>query len=179
MPARGGLPPRIAEVERRQDPATKIARGSEREAAQTREGARMSDDPATHGPDVHLPPGMPTLRVTPMPADANFHGDIFGGWIMSQVDIAGAIPASRRARGRVATVAVNSFVFKEPVLIGDLVSFYTTIEKEGRTSITVSVEVYAQRNPDREATVKVTEASLTYVAVGPDRRPRELPKIDD
>ena len=66
-----------------------------------------------------LPPGMPALRVTPMPADANFHGDIFGGWIMSQVDLAGSIPASRRARGRVATVAVNSFQFKQPVLIGD------------------------------------------------------------
>ena len=126
---------------------------------------------------VHLPPGMPALRVTPMPADANFHGDIFGGWIMSQVDIAGAIPASRRARGRVATVAVNSFVFKEPVLIGDVVSIYATIERTGRTSITVGVEVYAQRNPDEEIVVKVTEASLTYVAVGADRRPRELPPL--
>ncbi len=124
---------------------------------------------------VTLPPGVPALRVTPMPADANFHGDIFGGWIMSQVDLAGSIPASRRARGRVATVAVNSFVFKQPVLIGDVVSFYATIEKVGRTSITVEVEVYAQRNPHEEVTVKVTEASLTYVAVGPDRRPRELP----
>jgi acyl-CoA thioesterase YciA len=110
-----------------------------------------------------------------MPADANQHGDIFGGWIMSQVDIAGAIPAQRRARGRVATVAVNSFVFKEPVMIGDVVSFYAAIERTGRTSITVAVEVYAQRNPDEEITVKVTEASLTYVAVGSDRRPRELP----
>ncbi|HSU44544.1 MAG TPA: acyl-CoA thioesterase [Casimicrobiaceae bacterium] len=126
---------------------------------------------------AHLPPGMPALRVTPMPADANFHGDIFGGWIMSQVDIAGAIPASRRARGRVATVAVNSFVFKEPVLIGDVVSIYATIERTGRTSITVAVEVYAQRNPDAEIVVKVTEASLTYVAVGADRRPRELPPL--
>jgi acyl-CoA thioesterase YciA len=127
---------------------------------------------------VKLPPGIPALRVTPMPADANFHGDIFGGWIMSQVDIAGSVPASRRARGRIATVAVNSFVFKEPVLMGDLVSFYATIEKTGRTSITVSVEVYAQRNPDEEITVKVTEASLTYVAVGADRRPRPLPPLD-
>ncbi|HEX7327389.1 MAG TPA: acyl-CoA thioesterase [Casimicrobiaceae bacterium] len=110
-----------------------------------------------------------------MPADANFHGDIFGGWIMSQADIAGSVPASRRARGRIATVAVNSFVFKEPVLIGDVVSFYATIQKVGRTSITVAVEVYAQRNPREEITVKVTEASLTYVAVGPDRRPRPLP----
>ena len=127
---------------------------------------------------VQLPPGVPALRVTPMPADANAHGDIFGGWIMSQVDIAGSVPAARRARGRIATVAVNSFVFKQPVLVGDLVSFYATIEKTGRTSITVSVEVYAQRNPDEEITVKVTEASLTYVAVGPDRRPRELPPLD-
>jgi acyl-CoA thioesterase YciA len=126
---------------------------------------------------VELPPGVPALRVTPMPADANANGDIFGGWIMSQVDIAGSVPAARRARGRIATVAVNSFVFKQPVLVGDLVSFYATIEKTGRTSITVSVEVYAQRNPDQEVTVKVTEASLTYVAVGPDRKPRELPPL--
>jgi acyl-CoA thioesterase YciA len=124
---------------------------------------------------VTLPSASPTLRVTPMPADANFHGDIFGGWIMSQVDLAGSIPASRRARGRVATVAVNSFVFKQPVLIGDVVSFFATITKVGRTSITVDVEVYAQRNPGEEITVKVTEASLTYVAVGQDRKPREIP----
>jgi acyl-CoA thioesterase YciA len=128
----------------------------------------------TH-PSTTLPAGEPALRVVPMPADANYHGDIFGGWIMAQVDIAGSVPASRRARGRIATVAVNSFVFKEPVLIGDLVSFYATITKVGRTSITVEVEVYAQRNPIEEITVKVTEASLTYVAVGADRRPRELP----
>ena len=122
-----------------------------------------------------LPHGQPVLRVVPMPADANFHGDIFGGWIMSHVDIAGAIPASRRARGRVATVAVNSFVFKEPVLIGDVVSLFAEITRVGRTSITVAVEVYAERNPGKEITVKVTEASLTYVAVGPDRKPREVP----
>ena len=122
-----------------------------------------------------LPEGVPTLRVVPMPADANQHGDIFGGWVMSQVDIAGGVVAARRARGRVATVAVNSFVFKEPVLIGDLVTFYATIARVGRTSIAVDVEVYAQRNPTDVICVKVTEASLTYVAVGPDRRPRELP----
>jgi acyl-CoA thioesterase YciA len=124
---------------------------------------------------VQLPDREPALRVVPMPADANYHGDIFGGWIMSQVDIAGSIPASRRARGRVATIAVNSFVFKQPVEIGDLVSFFATITRTGRTSVTVDVEVYAQRNPTDEITVKVTEASLTYVAVGRDRRPRELP----
>ena len=129
----------------------------------------------TVGESVTLPDRQPALRVVPMPSDANQNGDIFGGWVMSQVDIAGSVPAARRARGRVATVAVNSFVFREPVMIGDLVSFYADITREGRTSITVAVEVYAQRNPTDVLCVKVTEASLTYVAVGADRRPRELP----
>jgi acyl-CoA thioesterase YciA len=127
---------------------------------------------------VRLPDKEPTLRVVPMPADANQHGEIFGGWVMSQVDIAGGVAAARRARGRVATVAVNSFTFKQPVLIGDLVSFYSTIRRIGRTSITVDVEVYAQRNPRDLICVKVTEASLTYVATDTDRRPRELPPDD-
>ena len=126
--------------------------------------------------DVTLPPDkVPVLRVVPMPADANQHGDIFGGWIMSQVDIAGGVTAARRARGRVATVAVNSFTFKQPVLVGDVVSFYAEIVRVGRTSITVDVAVYAQRNPGKVETVKVTEAILTYVATGEDRRPREVP----
>ena len=116
----------------------------------------------------------PVLRVMPMPADANSTGDIFGGWIMSQVDIAGAIPALRMARGRVATVAVNSFVFKQPVLIGDLVSFYAKVVRVGRTSITVDVEVFAQRGVPEEVTVKVTEATLTYVAVDNNRKPRPI-----
>jgi acyl-CoA thioesterase YciA len=124
--------------------------------------------------NVSLPDRPPTLRVVPMPADANQHGDIFGGWVMSQVDIAGGVLAAERARGRVATVAVNSFVFKEPVHIGDVVSLYATIVRVGRTSITVDVEVYAQRNPGDVICVKVTEACLTYVAVAPDRRPREI-----
>jgi acyl-CoA thioesterase YciA len=124
---------------------------------------------------VALPDRAPALRVVPLPADVNQNGDIVGGWVMSQVDIAGSIPASMRARGRVATIAVNSFVFKEPVMIGDVVSFYASITRVGRTSITVGVEVYAQRNPGDVICVKVTEASLTYVAVGLDRRPRELP----
>jgi acyl-CoA thioesterase YciA len=128
-------------------------------------------------PVVTLPDKIPALKVIPMPADANQNGDIFGGWIMAQVDLAGAVPASRRARGRIATVAVNAFVFKEPVLVGDVVSFFAEITKVGRTSITVDVQVYAQRNPGDEITVKVTEASLTYVAVGMDRRSRELPVI--
>jgi acyl-CoA thioesterase YciA len=117
------------------------------------------------------------MRVIPMPADANRYGDIFGGWVMSQVDLAGGVVAMQRARGRVATVAVNSFVFKQPVLIGDLVSLYATVAKVGRTSITVDVECYAQRNPDDVICVKVTEATLTYVAVSDDRRPRDIPPV--
>src|SRR4029453_6849139 len=122
-----------------------------------------------------LPDREPVLRVVPMPADVNQHGDIFGGWIMAQVDIAGGGLAARRARGRGATVAVHSFTFKQPVLVGDLVTFYGEVTRVGRTSVTVDVEVYAQRNPTDVVTVKVTEASLTYVAVGTDRRPREIP----
>jgi acyl-CoA thioesterase YciA len=120
-----------------------------------------------------LPAGKePTLRVVPMPRDANQSGDIFGGWIMAQVDIAGSIPALRLAKGRVATVAVNSFLFKQPVSVGDLVSLYAEVVRVGRTSITVNVEVYAQRKPEREEVVKVTEATLTYVAVDENRQPR-------
>ncbi len=132
----------------------------------------------SEAPTNSLPEGMPTLRVMPMPADANIHGDVFGGWIMAQVDIAGALPAVRRANGRVGTVAVNSFVFKQPVFVGDLLSFYAKIVKTGRTSITVNVEVYAERNRLQADIVKVTEATLTYVATGEDRRPRELPVIN-
>ncbi|WP_200929685.1 acyl-CoA thioesterase [Burkholderia sp. lig30] len=133
--------------------------------------------PAMTEPTHELPQKQPALRVVPQPADANVHGDVFGGWIMSQVDIAGSIPASRRANGRVATVAVNSFVFKQPVFVGDLLSFYASILKTGRTSITVDVEVYAHRMGLTGEIVKVTEATLTYVATGPDRRPRPLPDI--
>ena len=124
-----------------------------------------------------LPEGMPTLRVMPMPSDANIHGDVFGGWIMAQVDIAGALPAVRRANGRVGTVAVNSFVFKQPVFVGDLLSFYAKIVKTGTTSITVNVEVYAERNRLQPDVVKVTEATLTYVATDDNRRPRTLPPL--
>lgn len=128
---------------------------------------------ATPESPVSLPTDKePTLRLVPMPADANSNGDIFGGWVMSQVDIAGSIPAIRRARGRVATIAVNSFVFRKPVMVGDIVSLYANVVKVGRTSITVNVEVYAQRNPEKEECVKVTEATLTYVAVDKERRPR-------
>lgn len=126
-----------------------------------------------------LPEDQPTLRVMPMPADANIHGDVFGGWIMAQADIAGAVPAARRANGRVATVAVTSFLFKEPVFVGDLLSFYARVVKTGNTSITVDVEVFAERNQLEAEVVKVTEATLVYVATGMDRRPRPLPPVSE
>src|SRR5882672_6374575 len=122
---------------------------------------------------VKLPTGMPVLRVMPVPADANIHGDVFGGWIMAQV----AIAAARRANGRVATIAVTSFLFKNPVFVGDLLSFYSQVVKTGNTSITVEVEVYAERNRLEADVVKVTEATLVYVATGNDRRPRMLPPL--
>ncbi len=131
----------------------------------------------THEETTRLPEGMPTLRVMPMPSDANVHGDVFGGWLMAQVDIAGALPAVRRANGRVGTVAVNSFVFKQPVFVGDLLSFYAKIVKTGTTSITVNVEVFAERNRLQSEVVKVTEATLTYVATDDQRRPRPLPPL--
>ena len=124
---------------------------------------------------VKLPPREPTLRVVAMPSDCNYTGDVFGGWIMGQVDIAGSIPALHRAKGRVATVAVNSFVFKNPLFMGDIVSFYADIVKVGNTSITINVEVYAQRDPAKPTCVKVTEATLTYVAVDENRKPRPVP----
>lgn len=117
------------------------------------------------------------LRVMPMPADLNPVGDVFGGWIMAQVDIAGSIPARRLAKGRVATVAVNSFTFKQPVSVGDLVSFYARVVSVGRTSVTVDVEVVAERHPENPVLVKVTEAQLTYVAVDKDGKKRPLPSL--
>lgn len=125
-----------------------------------------------------LPQRQPTLRVVAMPSDCSYTGDVFGGWVMAQVDIAGSIPALHRAKGRVATVAVNSFLFKQPLFMGDVVSFYTDIVKVGNTSITVNVEVYAQRDPAKPVCVKVTEATLTYVAVDDNRQPRIVPPAD-
>jgi acyl-CoA thioesterase YciA len=123
-----------------------------------------------------LPEGkQPALRVMPMPADANQNGDIFGGWIMAQVDVAGGTVAGRIARGRVATVAVKEFVFKQPVQVGDLLSFYVDVERVGTTSITVTVEVFAERRPTDPQVVKVTEATLTYVAIDAGGRPRPVP----
>jgi acyl-CoA thioesterase YciA len=121
---------------------------------------------------------QPTIRIIPMPADTNANGTIFGGWVMAQVDLAGSVPATQRAMGKVATVAVNSFAFKEPVFVGDLVSFYAAVVKTGRTSITVDVEVYAQRHRFGSEVVKVTEAELTYVAIDDNGNPRELPPTE-
>ena len=115
------------------------------------------------------------MRVMPMPADTNGNGDIFGGWIMAQVDIAGGVLPSRIAKGRIVTVAVNQFIFKQPVSIGDLLSFYAKVERIGKTSVTVNVEVYAERNPANLHVVKVTEANLTYVAIDREGKPRLIP----
>lgn len=124
---------------------------------------------------AELPRKPPVLRLMTMPADTNPAGDIFGGWVMAQVDVAGGIAAMQRARGRVATVAVNSFLFKQPISVGDVVSFYADIVKVGRTSVTVDVLVIAERHPDHPVTVKVTEATLTYVALNKDGSKREIP----
>ena len=128
---------------------------------------------------TQLPNCMPQIRVMPMPSDANVHGDVFGGWIMAQADIAGAIPAARRANGRVATIAVNSFLFKHPVFVGDLLSIYAEVVKVGNTSITVSVEVYAERNRLQADTIKVTEAVFVYVATDDQRKPRLIPRLEE
>ena len=138
----------------------------------------MSDSTAS---TIKQPATLPTdkelvLRVVPMPADSNANGDIFGGWIMAQVDIAGSVLPIRLSKGRVTTVSVKEFVFKQPVTIGDLLSFYATVERVGNTSISVRVEVYAERNPADRQIVKVTEASLTYVAIDREGTPRPIPR---
>jgi acyl-CoA thioesterase YciA len=126
--------------------------------------------------NIELPDKQPAIRVVAMPKDTNAAGSIFGGWIMSQVDLAASIAALERAKGRVVTVAVNSFEFKEPVFVGDLISCFSDVTKVGNTSITVKVEVYAQRDPEHVKTVKVTEAELTFVALDKNRKPRRVPK---
>ena len=128
----------------------------------------MSDEPS------QLPDGIPHLRTIAMPRDANPAGDIFGGWVMAQVDLAGAVLPARYVRGRMATVAVNQFIFKQPVRVGDILSFYAHLTRVGRTSITVQVEVFAERFSAQGQYVKVTEASLTYVAIDRDGRPRPI-----
>ena len=115
------------------------------------------------------------LKMIPMPADCNANGDIFGGWVMAQVDVAGAVLPARYVDGRMATVAVNQFIFKQPVRVGDILSFFASVTRIGNTSITVQVEVYAERLRAQGHYVKVTEASLTYVAIDDNGKPRPVP----
>ncbi|GAB4056856.1 acyl-CoA thioesterase [Uliginosibacterium sediminicola] len=126
---------------------------------------------------VELPAYEPVLRVLAMPKDLNAAGDVFGGWIMAHVDLAGAVAAARRARGRVVTVAVNAFTFEQPVYKNDLVSFYAHVIKEGTTSMSVEVKVFAERDPANPQVVKVTEASLAYVAIDESGKKRALPQL--
>lgn len=116
------------------------------------------------------------VRLLAMPADANAFGDVFGGWLMSQVDIAGSVVAVQVAEGRVATVAINAFQFIQPVLVGDLVTLYSRLQRIGRTSITVAVEAYSQREPDPGTVHRVAHAILTYVAMDRDGRSRAVPE---
>jgi acyl-CoA thioesterase YciA len=131
--------------------------------------------------DNTAPVQLPTdqelvLKVIPMPADCNANGDIFGGWVMAQVDLAGSVLPARYTQGRMATVAVNEFIFKHPVRVGDILSFFSTVTRIGRTSITVKVSVYAEGYRTQGTYIKVTEASLTYVAIDDYGKPREIPK---
>ncbi|MDE2402841.1 MAG: acyl-CoA thioesterase [Burkholderiales bacterium] len=116
------------------------------------------------------------MRVMPMPRDSNGNGDIFGGWIMSQVDLAASVIPARLTKGRIATVAVNEFVFRSAVSVGDLCSLYARVDRIGTTSITMHIEVWAERRPSDPLLVKVTEAKVTYVAIDNEGRPRPIPK---
>jgi acyl-CoA thioesterase YciA len=124
------------------------------------------------------PPSDKTLvlKVIPLPADCKANGDIFGGWVMAQVDLAGSVLPARYVKGRMATVAVNEFIFKQPVRVGDILSFFASVTRIGNTSISVQVEVFAERYASQGEYVKVTEASLTYVAIDDKGRPRPIPK---
>lgn len=126
---------------------------------------------------VALPLDMElVLKVIPMPADCNANGDIFGGWVMAQVDLAGSVIPARHTQGRMATVAVNEFIFKQPVRVGDILSFFSVVTRIGRTSVTVKVEVFAERFRSQGSYIKVTEALVTYVAIDDLGRPREIEK---
>jgi acyl-CoA thioesterase YciA len=131
-------------------------------------------------PNVALPLDKElVLKVIPMPADCNANGDIFGGWVMAQVDLAGSVLPARHTQGRMATVAVNEFVFKQPVRVGDILSFFSEVTRIGRTSVTVKVEVFAERFKSQGSYIKVTEASVTYVAIDDQGRPREITKLSN
>jgi acyl-CoA thioesterase YciA len=133
--------------------------------------------PSASAPDDLCPQSEPALRAIAMPADANPAGDIFGGWLLSQMDLAGSTVATRRAKGRVVTVAITAMTFHRPVFVGDEVSCYADIVKVGRTSITVKVESWARRGRSEEK-IEVTEGIFTYVAVDSERRPCLVPASD-
>jgi acyl-CoA thioesterase YciA len=130
--------------------------------------------PGLHGPATPPSDKELVLKVIPMPADTNGNGDIFGGWVMAQVDLAGSVIPARIIRGRMATVAVKEFVFKQPVRVGDILSFYSAVTRIGRTSITVDVEVFAESFRNQGEFVKVTEAVLTYVAIDEQGKPKAI-----
>ena len=137
----------------------------------------MTVDSTPSVPPVTLPTDKDlVLKVIPMPADCNVNGDIFGGWVMAHVDLAGAVLPARHVKGRMATVAVNQFVFKQPVRVGDILSFFASVTRIGNTSITVQVEVYAEHMSAQGRYIKVTEASLTYVAIDDHGKPRQIDK---
>ncbi|MBK6366158.1 MAG: acyl-CoA thioesterase [Polaromonas sp.] len=135
----------------------------------------MTTSPSTNHVALPLDKEL-VLKVIPMPADCNANGDIFGGWVMAQVDLAGSVVPARYTQGRMATVAVNEFIFKQPVRVGDILSFFSAVTRIGRTSITVKVEVYAERYNTQGNYIKVTEALVTYVAIDDQGKPREIPK---
>lgn len=133
--------------------------------------AGASPAPAAPPSDKEL-----VLKVIPMPADTNGNGDIFGGWVMAQVDLAGSVIPARIIRGRMATVAVKEFIFKQPVRVGDILSFFSSVQRIGNTSITVDVEVFAESFRDQGRFAKVTQALLTYVAIDENGKPRPIPR---
>ena len=142
-------------------------------------GLIQKGEPTMSEHDRINPVPLPTdqalvLKVIPMPADCNANGDIFGGWVMAQVDLAGSVLPARHVRGRMATVAVNQFIFKQPVRVGDILSFFSCVERIGRTSITVKVEVFAERFRSQGEYFKVTQASLTYVAIDDKGKPTPI-----
>lgn len=120
------------------------------------------------------PCGVVSLQTIAMPADTNFNGDIFGGWLLSQMDLAGAVAARRRAHGRITTIAIESMTFLTPVRVGDVISCYTTMERIGRTSMRIRIEVWETGDPKR-APVRLTEGVFTYVAIDDQGRPQALP----
>jgi len=131
----------------------------------------MTDQPET-------PTGELTIRAVAMPKDTNPRGDIFGGWLMSQMDLAGGIMATRRAMGRTATVAVDQMVFHRPVHVGNLVTCYADVIRIGNTSMAIKIEAWAQSSAEQDEPHKVTEGVFTYVAIDQDRRPRPVPPLE-